>query len=67
MKTLLSHRINETLMLNRNAPFPSEVRDGHDLVRKWRYEQRKLELVRSERDPDRGRTDDLGDDPVVGT
>lgn len=66
MKTLLSPRINETLMLNRNAPFPSEVRDGHDLVRKWRYEQR-LKLVRSERDLDRGRADDLGDDSVVGT
>ena len=45
MKTLLSHRILETLTLNRDAPFPSEIRDGHDLVRKWRHEQR-LRLVR---------------------
>lgn len=41
---LLSHRINQ-LLLNARAPFPSEVRDAHELVRKWRYEQR-LKLVR---------------------
>lgn len=49
---LLSHRIN-TLLLNANAPSPSEVRDSHQLVREWRYECRtKLRLVRPERDAD---------------
>ena len=41
--SLLSHRIN-TLLLNANAPFPSEVRDGRELVRNWRMAQR-LRLV----------------------
>ena len=54
---LLSHRINQ-LLLNARAPFPSEVRDAHELVRKWRYEQR-LKLVR----PD-GSVCDRGADPA---
>ena len=45
---LLSHRIN-TLLLNANAPFPSEVNDGHAIVRQWRLEQR-LKLVRPDHD-----------------
>ncbi len=50
---LLSHRIN-TLLLNANAPFPSEIRDSHQLVKEWRCEQR-LRLVRPECDAyDRG-------------
>ena len=53
--SLLSHRIN-TLLLNANAPFPSEIRDSHQLVKEWRCEQR-LRLVRPERDADdRGST-----------
>ena len=41
--SLLSHRIN-SLLLNARAPFPSEVKDGHELVKHWRLEQR-LRLV----------------------
>ena len=61
--TLLAHRIN-TLLLNANAPFPSEVRDGHELVLQWRRFS-KLRLV-----PDDSRNadcdgDDTLDDGVV--
>ena len=64
--SLLSHRIN-TLLLNANAPFPSEINDGHQIVRQWRMEQR-LRLVRpdgSVRDRDSDDTDtdfDMGGD-----
>lgn len=63
MKTLLAHRINETLTLNRNSPFPSESKDARDMVRNWRYAQR-LRLVRDLRDRT---TDDTGDFSMVGT
>ena len=53
--TLLRHHI-AMLHLNPNAPFPSEVRDVHEMVRRWRYEQR-LKLVRPERS-DAGRHPD---------
>ena len=57
MTTLLAHRIN-TLHLRLDAPFPSEVRDGHELVLQWR--KFKLRLVPADnRDAD---TD--GDSPV---
>ncbi len=46
--SLLSHRIN-TLLLNAKSPFPSEVNDGHAIVRQWRLEQ-SLKLVRPDHD-----------------
>jgi hypothetical protein len=56
MSKLLSDRIRD-LHLRPNAPYPSEIRDAHQLVREWRYERRRLELVR---------TDPYGDvDPPV--
>ena len=63
MKNLLSHRINETLMLNRNAPFPSEVRDSKEMICAWRESQR-LRLVRDIRS--RSANDD-GDFPDNGS
>lgn len=60
--TLISHRIN-TLLLNANAPFPSEVKDGHDMVLQWRRSSR-LRLVpdnRSDADSDGGDSVDDGD------
>lgn len=39
MSTLLSERIR-TLRLRADAPYPSEVRDGHDMVLQWRKRQR---------------------------
>lgn len=45
MKTLLSHRILETLTLNRDAPFPSEIHDAKEMICVWRESQR-LRLVR---------------------
>ena len=60
--TLLAHRIN-TLLLNANAPFPSEVKDGHDMVLQWRRASR-LRLVpdnRSDADSDGADTVDDGD------
>ena len=62
--SLLSHRIN-TLLLNANAPFPSEVKDAHSFVRDWRFSQR-LKLVRSD-DNLRDRDSDYPDsDPDMG-
>lgn len=43
MTRLLHDRIQD-LHLNAAAPFPSEVRDGHDMVLHWRRTQR-LSLV----------------------
>ena len=43
MSKLLSERIKD-LHLRPNAPYPSEVRDGHDMVLHWRRTQR-LSLV----------------------
>lgn len=37
--TLLAHRIN-TLLLNANAAFPSQVKDAKDMVKEWRNAQR---------------------------
>lgn len=63
MSKLLSHRIN-TLLLNARAPFPSEVQDAHEFVRKWRFEQR-LRLVSRPDDTARDSdSDDSGDDPL---
>ena len=39
MTKLLSDRIKD-LHLRPNAPYPSEVRDAHDLVLQWRRSQR---------------------------
>lgn len=58
--TLLSHRIN-TLLLRANAPFPSEVNDAHEFVRKWRVEQR-LKLVRHNDSVCDRDSDDIGSD-----
>ncbi len=44
MSLLLNYYIR-SLHLRRDAPFPSEVQDGHELVRRWRTEQR-LKLIR---------------------
>lgn len=62
--TLLRHRI-QTLRLDRTSPFPSEVQDGHDFVRKWRLEQR-LKLVRRDGDLRDRDSDDTAVDPVDG-
>ena len=44
MSKLLSDRIKD-LHLRPDAPYPSEVRDGHDMVLRWRRHSRKLRLV----------------------
>lgn len=53
----------QQLRLREQAPFPSEVRDGHELVRRWRFEQR-VKLVRPHRSYDLGDRDgaDLPED-----
>jgi hypothetical protein len=65
--SLLSHRIN-TLLLNAKSPFPSEIRDGQQMVKEWRHAQRKFRLVTvpadrtDDSDSDRGADgDDLGE------
>jgi hypothetical protein len=63
--SLLSHRIS-TLLLNAKAPFPSEVTDAHDFIRKRRMSQR-LRLLERPDDSVRGRdSDDPGNDPDMG-
>lgn len=63
--TLIKHRI-QTLILREFAPFPSEVRDHHDIIRKWRMSQR-LRLLERPDDSVRGRdSDDPGNDPDMG-
>lgn len=62
--TLLKHHI-AMLHLNPHAPFPSETRDVHELVRRWRYEQR-LKLVRSESRDASWHPDDDGVSTLVG-
>lgn len=61
VKTLLSHRINETLMLRRDAPFPSEIKDARDAVNSWRRTQRLhvvgLDCGVDDRDADGGDSD----------
>jgi len=44
MTKILTDRIRY-LHLNPHAPYPSEVFDGHEAIRQWRLEQRKLSLV----------------------
>ena len=44
MTPLLRYRIQQ-LHLNPDAPFPSEVRDAHELILQWRSRQR-LKSVR---------------------
>ena len=46
---LLSHRIN-TLLLNPEAPFPSQTRDSHELIKAWRNRQRLHVVDRPDRD-----------------
>lgn len=60
--TLLAHRI-KTFTLRRDAPFPSEIRDAHDLVRNWRFAQR-LHLVRSDDSVRTRDSDDSDTDPL---
>ena len=55
MTSLLSHRI-KTLTLDADAPFPSEIRDGHAMVLQWRRKQ-YLHLVRRDRSLDLDRAD----------
>ncbi len=59
MTRLLHDRI-QALHLNADAPFPSEVRDGHDMVLQWRRTQR-LSLVMADTDNARD-PDDYSDD-----
>jgi hypothetical protein len=62
---LIKHRI-QTLILREYAPFQSEVRDHHDIIRKWRMSQRLHLLQRPDSDV-RGRdSDDPGNDPDMG-
>lgn len=63
MRSLLSHRILETLTLNRDAPFPSEIHDAKEMICAWRESQR-LRLVR---DIHRGDSDGSGDSVDDGT
>ncbi len=63
MKTLLAHRILETLTLNRDAPFPSEIHDAKEMICAWRESQR-LRLVRDIRSHS---ANDDGDDLDRGT
>lgn len=46
MTTLLSHRILN-LMLNPAAPFPSQTKDSHELIKAWRVKQRLRLIDRS--------------------
>ena len=48
---LLSDRIKD-LHLRPDSPYPSEVRDAHDLVLQWRRAQR-LKVVPKEQERDR--------------
>ena len=48
MTKLLSDRIRD-LHLRPDAPYPSEVRDAHDLILQWRRTQR-LHSVRNDDD-----------------
>lgn len=64
MSVLLNNHIRQ-LHLRNDAPFPSEVRDAHELVRNWRFSQR-LKLVRSDDPVCRGDSDDADSDPDLG-
>jgi len=66
MTPLLRYHIG-TLRLRTDAPFPSEVIDAHDFIRKWRMSQRLHLLQRPDsdvrcRDSD---TDDMVDTTEV--
>lgn len=61
MKTLLSHRILETLTLNRDAPFPSEIHDAKEMICAWRESQR-IRLVRDIRSHSANDDGDIPDD-----
>jgi hypothetical protein len=63
MTTLLAHRIN-TLLLNPQAPFPSEVRDGHELVLQWRRASRLRLVPVDNRNAYRDGADSLDDGDV---
>jgi hypothetical protein len=62
MTRILHDRI-QSLHLNAFAPFPSEVRDGHELVLQWR--KFKLRLVPVDnRDADSDGADSVDDGDV---
>jgi hypothetical protein len=58
MTRLLSDRIKD-LHLKPDSPYPSEVRDGHDMVLQWRRANR-LRVV-----PDDRLDADIGSDSLV--
>lgn len=63
--TLIKHHIRN-IKLRADAPFPSEIRDAQQLVRRWRYEQR-CKLVRGDGADMHRRLPDSDDDfPLVG-
>jgi len=62
--TLLSERIKQ-LRLRPDAPYPSELADGKQLIREWRHEQR-LHLVRSDDSVRRRDSGDSGSDFDMG-
>ena len=58
MTRLLSDRIKD-LHLKPDAPYPSETKDGRDMVLQWRRTQR-LKIVEPERDEEQDDPDDDG-------
>lgn len=60
MTRILHDRIQD-LHLNATAPFPSEVRDGHDMVLQWRRACRLRLVSCDNRDADSDGDDSLDD------
>lgn len=63
MTRILHNRIKE-LHLRPDAPFPSEVRDGHDMVLQWRRACRLRLVPCDHRDADFDGDDTLADGEV---
>ena len=64
MTKLLSDRIKD-LHLRPDAPYPSAVRDAHDLIRLWRHSQRLHSVPSGHNDRDYDSGDPVSDDGEV--
>ena len=63
MTKLLSDRIKD-LHLRPDAPYPSEAKDAHDLILRWRYSQR-LHLVEDDSSDSDSSMDSVDDGEVT--